>query len=179
MVAHLFGKRGPWFRGMMRDDLREVLAIEAEAFAVPWSEQDLVDELEDPDCVVLVVESDTGILGYLIFDVDGEWIRIHSCAVKAEFRRQGIGRGMLHRLIATAAAGRQTGVVVKVAEGNLQAQLYFRSSGFRAIRTLRRHLVDGQDVYVMEYLMPGMEGRKRSPPRASDELVPLWDAKHA
>lgn len=167
------------FRLMMQEDLPEVFAIEAEAFVQPWSEADFYDVLNDPDTVALVVERDAAIVGYILTGWKNGWVRILSCAVTADCRRQGIGTRMIAPLVEAQENGQCKGVLVKVSERNLIGQLFFRSRGFRAVRILQGWLFDGGDVYVMQHspLPPPDEIETYTWPE--DELIPLWEAKHA
>ena len=70
-----------WFRGMTREDLPDVLKIEVQAFGSPWSEEDFVEHLEEPETVALVVECDAGICGYLLAaDLPGRRITEFECS---------------------------------------------------------------------------------------------------
>lgn len=167
------------FRLMMQDDLPEVFTIEAEAFVQPWSEADFCDVLQDPNTVALVAECDTLIVGYILTGWKGGWVRVLSCAVAADYRRRGIGARMIAPLVQARVDGQYKGLLVKVSERNLAAQLFFRSCGFTAARILHGCLFDGGDVYVMRHslLPPPEEIETYTWPE--DELVPLWEAKHA
>lgn len=56
-------------RYMQRHDLPDVLAIEAHAFPVPWSEDDFRECLRQKLCVGMVAVRPTGqIVGYMLFE---------------------------------------------------------------------------------------------------------------
>lgn len=179
MIADRHKESEIWFRVMMRDDLSEVLTIEAEAFVQPWSETDFLDILEDPDTVALIAKCDGDVVGYIFVAWNRGWTSILSCAVKSRYRGRGLGTKMMTSLIHAQVAGRCKGVLVKVPERNLEAQLFFRSCGFKFVRTLRSYLLDSQDVYVMQYLTPGSTADFSDDTWPEDELMPLWEVKHA
>ncbi len=176
MTANRPGRLKAWFRGMIRGDLRDILRVEAQAFEFPWSEEDFVEHLKEPDSVALVVECDAGICGYLVFGFDHEWIRLYSCVVADRYRDQGIGTAMMARLCTMSATQRRSGILAKVPERNVAAQLFFRSCGFRAIEILRDYFLDGQDLYLMRYVVPGATIDAGAVP--NDQLIPMWEVKH-
>ena len=165
-------------RVMVQSDLREILQIEADSFKHPWSEQDFVEHLENPNSVALVVVRGSVIVGYEVFGIRPPWIQLHSCVVRREFRRQGIGSQMLACLVREVDDGEGAGIVVKIPERNVVAQLFYRYCGFRAVNVLHAYLADMQDVYVMEYVPRESTLTDSALETPDDELIPLWDAKH-
>ena len=165
-------------RGMMHDDLPDVLEIEADIFVHPWSEQDFIDHLEDYESVTVVIEDESEIVGYLVLGLDGKEMEICSCVVAPSHQRQGLGTLMIRRLTTGLAAHRWERLFVRIPERNLGALLFFRRCGFRAVAILREYLGNGQDVYVMERTsQPVAKGEL---PRCDqdDQLIPLWAVKH-
>jgi len=154
------------------------MEMEADAFESPWCEEDFEGHIKAPESVALVVESDTEILGYLVFGLDDEWIRVFSCVVADGYRRHGIGSAMVNRLIGTSAAQRRKGIAAHVPERNVAAQLLFRSCGLRAVAILPGYLLDGQDVYLMRYAMPGAMRYANARSALDDGMIPLWEVKH-
>ncbi len=164
-------------RVMARADLPEILRIEADSFWHPWSEGDFVEHFENPDSVALVAEQSGLIVAYEVFGIGTPWIELHSCVVRREFRRQGVGSQMVASLARQVADGEGDGILTKIPEKNVCAQLFFRQCGFRAVRVLRAYLRHDQDVYVMEY-----SGRESNRDFASDisedVLIPVREMKH-
>ncbi len=169
------------FRVMLYDDLREVLRIELDSFAHPWSEQDFLEHLANPQSVAIVAERDDRIVGYVVFGIGKlkPWVQLYSCVVCRNFRRRGLGSEMVTCLMRGATARKLGGVTVKVPERNLDAQLFFRQLGFRAFKTLPAYLSDGQDAYVMAYSRSGWEVPSFDVKLVEDELTPLWEVKHS
>ena len=162
----------------MREDLRHILRIEAEAFEFPWSEEDFMEHLKEPDSVALVLECDAGIRGYLVFGFDDEWIRLYSCVVADRYRGQGIGTTMMARLTGMSATQRRNGILAKIPERNVAAQLFFRSCGFLAIDVLEDYFLDGQDLYLMQHVVPGARIDPTARAVPNDQLIPMWEVKH-
>ncbi len=165
-------------RVMGRGDLREILRIEADSFRHPWSEQDFVEHMENPNSVALIVERNGLIVGYEVFGIHPPWIQLHSCVIRREFRRQGIGSQIVACLLRQVADGEGAGVLAKIPERSVAAQLFFRKSGFRAVKIIHAYLPGEQNVYVMQYGLTESTIPASAFETPEDELIPVWDVKH-
>jgi len=177
MFARHRGRFTHGLRVMTRADLHQILRIEADSFRHPWSEHDFIEHLENPNSVALVFEESGLAVGYEVFVIGAPWSQLYSCVVHRAARRRRIGSILVAHLIRSIA--RQTrGIRAKVAERNVAAQVFFRQCGFRAVNVLPAYLLDDEDVYVMEYNLPGWTPRAFNSGVPDDDFVPLWDAKH-
>lgn len=141
-----------YVRWMIRRDVPEVLAIEAESFEFPWSEEDFIRCLRQRNCIGMVAEYQERVVGFMIYEVHRTKIRVLNFAVAAQYRRLGVGSQMLAKLIGKLSAQRRTRIQLEVRETNLPAQLFFRDNGFRAISVLRSFYDDTpEDAYVMQF----------------------------
>jgi [ribosomal protein S18]-alanine N-acetyltransferase len=119
---------------MGKKDLPEILAIEKESFASPWSEGMFKDELQvaHSQCLVarLSANKKSIIGGYLIFWIVADEAHLHNLAVKKEFRRQGLAQGFMDVM---KEMSRQAGVkaqTLEVRESNEEAIKLYRKCGF-------------------------------------------------
>jgi ribosomal-protein-alanine N-acetyltransferase len=139
-------------RWMIRRDMPEVLQIEAEAFEFPWSEDDFVRCLRQRNCIGMVVEQDDRVVGFMIYELHKTRLHVLNFAVAADCRRQGLGRQMIAKLVGKLSLQRRVRVTLEVRETNLDAQIFFRAQGFRAVSVLRSYYEDTpEDAYVMQY----------------------------
>lgn len=132
---------------------KEVLAIERDSFEYPWTEEDFVRVLRQSKCLGVAAEIDNKIVGYMIYDLhDEKTIQLLNFAVHRAFRRRGVGRHMIQKLIGKLSTQRRTKIVGEVMESNLPAQLFLRSAGFYCVSLLRNYY-DGTDetAYRMRY----------------------------
>lgn len=138
-------------RWLILADLDAVLAIERASFPHPWTWGEFLNALRQPQGCGMVAQRGDAILGYMVYALALNGIVLWNLAVAPQYRRQGIGMGLLQVLRAKC----QRGVIeAAVAERNLPAQLFLRACGYRATRVLRRyfHAVDPpEDAYLMEY----------------------------
>lgn len=150
-------------RWMIRRDMPEVLGIERQSFEFPWSEDEFVRCLRQRNCIGMVAEHDERIVGFMIYELHKSRLHVLNFAVRAEFRRRGVGSQMIRKLAGKLSQQRRNRILLEVRETNLPAQLFFRSSGFRAISLLREFYEDTpEDAYLMQF---------QYEPSAADELV--------
>lgn len=155
-------------RWMIRRDMQEVVDIESKSFKYPWPEEDFVSALRARNCIGMVAEMYTTIAGYMIYELLDKTIRLTNFAVHPTYTRRGIGTRMIAKLVNKLSAQRRTNVSLAVRETNLDAQLFFRSCGFKATRVLREYFEtnDGrhEDAYRMVLTARAFEsyGRRRA-----------------
>lgn len=138
-------------RWMIRRDMPEILEIEKQSFEFPWCEEDFIRCLRQRNCIGMVAERDERIVGFMIYELHKTRLHILNFAVNPEFRRRGIGAQMVDKLVGKLSHQRRTRILLEVRETNLEAQLFFRSSGFRAVSVLRDFYEDTiEDAYLME-----------------------------
>ena len=152
-------------RWMIRRDMAEVLEIEHEGFEFPWSEDDFIRCLRQRNCIGMVAENGDRVVGFMIYELHKTRLHLLNLAVGKSHRRLGAGTQMLAKLLAKLSSQRRTRILLEVRETNLQAQLFFRKMGFRAVSVLRDFYDDTtEDAYLMQY---------RYRPVASEIIVPI------
>ena len=139
-------------RWMIRRDMPEVLAIESDSFEFPWCEDDFLRCLRQRNCIGMVAEHEDRVVGFMIYELHKARLHILNFAVGTRFRRSGAGAQMVKKLVGKLSAQRRNRILLEVRETNLAAQLFFRSSGFRAVSVLREFYEDTpEDAYLMQY----------------------------
>jgi ribosomal protein S18 acetylase RimI-like enzyme len=96
-------------------------------------------QLDEPDAVVLVAESDGKVIGYAYGSVEGyDYMSLRGPAgvlqdiiVDPASRGRGIGRLLLNSILEKLKSRGVPRVVLSTAEGNAAAQNLFASAGFR------------------------------------------------
>ncbi|HEY2414088.1 MAG TPA: ribosomal protein S18-alanine N-acetyltransferase [Pirellulaceae bacterium] len=147
---------------MIRRDMPDALAIEADSFEFPWCENDFLRCLRQRNCIGMVAEHDDQIVGFMIYELHKSRLHILNFAVNSRFRRTSVGRQMVTKLIGKLSTQRRNRILLEVRETNLAAQLFFRSCGFRAVSVLRDFYEDTtEDAYLMQYRFRG------------DEVIPM------
>ncbi len=139
-------------RWMIRRDMPTVLEIEEGSFEFPWSEEEFIRCLRQRNCIGMVAELNEQVVGFMIYELHKNRLHILNFAVHPAFRKQGIGKAMVEKLVGKLSYQRRSRIMLEVRETNLPAQLFFKSLGFRAISVLREFYEDSpEDAYLMQY----------------------------
>jgi ribosomal-protein-alanine N-acetyltransferase len=140
---------------LTRDNLAEVIRIEARSFSHPWSREIFDRELKN--------RWSTGFVGYLPGADGRPWaagyvvawlvvgeVHVLNLAVDPAARRRGVGRAlMVHVLTAFDAKG-ATRATLEVRRSNVGAQALYESLGFVRAGVRRGYYSDnGEDAFVM------------------------------
>lgn len=142
----------PNIRWMIRRDMEAIYAIENDLFEFPWCEDDFIRCLRQRNCVGMLVEYDEQIAAYMIYELHKTRLHLLNFAVARQFQRRGFGRLMVEKLVSKLHGDRRTRITTEVRETNLDAQLFFRSVGFRAVSILMDYYPQStEDAYVFEY----------------------------
>ena len=140
-------------RWMIRRDMPEVLAIEHTSFDFPWCEEEFLRVLRQRNCIGMVAELGEQVVGFMIYELHKNKLHVLNFATHPEYRRQGIGRQMMSKLVAKLSSHRRTKIVLHVRETNLAGQLFYRAVGVKAVEVVREHFADtGEDGYLLQYL---------------------------
>ena len=108
--------------------------IEIECFSVPWSREALEEELENPYAHYVVCTDGAGnVLGYIGSRIVLDSADITNVAVRPQYRRRGIARQLVSRMLEQMAEKGVTGVLLEVRESNLPAQNCYAQAGFTVV----------------------------------------------
>jgi len=139
-------------RWMIRRDMPDVLGIEHASFEFPWCEDEFLRVLRQRNCIGMVAEQGERIVGFMIYELHRNRIHVLNFATHPEFRRQGVGRQMIAKLVGKLSTQRRNRIALLVRETNVAAQFFYKMMGFRAVEVIREHFVDtGEDAYGMLY----------------------------
>jgi ribosomal-protein-alanine N-acetyltransferase len=128
-----------------------VLDIESHSFEFPWSEDEFIRALRQRNCIGMVAELNEVVVGFMIYELHKNRLHILNFAVSRDYRRNGVGRSMVEKLIGKLSYQRRSRILLEVRETNLPAQLFFKNVGFQAVSVLRDFYEDTtEDAYVMQ-----------------------------
>lgn len=117
-------------REMMVDDLEEVMKIEEELFAVPWTKEGFFTFLTRNDAMFLVVEEKEKILGYcgllMVLD-EGDVLNV---AVRKDRQREGIGNFLMESMMRLASERGIDIIHLEVRKSNETAIRLYERLGF-------------------------------------------------
>jgi ribosomal-protein-alanine N-acetyltransferase len=134
---------------MREEHLPEVMPIERRVFQPGWSEETFRKDLRNPATLYLLLRVDGKIVGYA-----GGWFvvdefHITNIAVLPEYRGQGLGRRLLHRLLSIARERGMRRATLEVRINNTPAQNLYKKFGFRPVGVRKRYYDDGEDALIM------------------------------
>ena len=152
MAIQISGEIRVHIRWLVSRDMAEVLDIEQESFEFPWSEEDYLRCLRSRNCIGMVAEYHGQVVGYMIYELGKNKIQLLNMATAREYRRCGVATQMIAKLIGKLSLQRRSRITLEIRETNLPAQLFFRSSGFRATQIIKNYYEQMQeDAYLMQY----------------------------
>ena len=140
-------------RAMTEIDVDEVLRIEREVQAYPWSRGNFMDALSH-GYVCQVDTQDAVIRGYAVLMADftntglqhagSEEAELLTIGVAATQQRKGLGRAMLREMLEAMRAKNLRRVFLEVRASNLAALALYRSAGFTQIGVRRGYYQNAQ-----------------------------------
>ena len=143
---------GVKFRPLNQLDLVNVVGIEKVSYpSDAWSIAQFKSELAGVPKThyYLAAEINGELVGYAgIFGID-EVADIHTLTVSPKYRRRGIGRELLRRLIDWARTRKMKAMMLEVRIGNDEAIVLYKEQGFSIISQRENYYGPGQTAYVM------------------------------
>lgn len=141
-------------RWMVKSDMGQVLAIERDCFPFdPWDEKVFARVLQDTKSIGMVTDLSPrqadaeNIGGYMVYLYKSNALVLLTIAIHPVYRRAGLGRAMMEKLIGKCSCGLPTRLIADVHEQNLRAQQFFRAVGLKATNVLRGSAGRGRDVF--------------------------------
>jgi ribosomal-protein-alanine N-acetyltransferase len=144
-------------RGMVAEDVPEVVAIEQHTYPFPWSEGIFRDCLRvGYTCVVM--EFDDVLVGYGVLASGAGESHLLNVCVREEFRGRGLGRRLLDALLAAAIASGARLTFLEVRPANTGAIRLYQACGFVQIGVRRGYYQSAtgrEDALVMRKALDG------------------------
>lgn len=143
--------RPPHVRDLLRRDIWEVLAIDEQANAEPWTEGVFLSHLRDRETFGVVAENRSWIGGYMVYRLRRDRLELLRFGTYPDAFAPVVGHALIERLKGKLRHARLPRIVTVVNERNLGLQQFYRSVGFKATGVLRGEGTNGDDAYAMEY----------------------------
>lgn len=133
-------------------DLDAVMEIENRVFTSPWS-RDSYQQLVPQDPISMwVAKEGTQVLGYMLYQLWGEEMELHTIGVLPEAQGRGVGKLLMEKLIAEAHYHGVSEIYLQVRVSNLPAIRLYERFAFAKVGMRRRYYQDNQeDAFVMRW----------------------------
>ena len=142
---------GITFRAAHTMDAVALYALEKEIYVGedPWSLAQFKEEISAQDRYYLVAESGGAVIGYAGVMPAGDLTDILTMTVAPAFRRKGIAREFLKRLIDWSRTKKAQAVMLEVRKDNSEAIPLYENQGFRKISERADYYGPGKTAIVM------------------------------
>jgi len=139
------------FRKMTVEDLDDVIEVEVNSFATPWSREAFFNELtKNQFAQYLVVEVDQKVVGYCGVWVIVDEAHITNIALLPDYRGMKLGDALMARVIELTRELGALRVTLEVRVSNERAKNLYRKFGFEAGALRKQYYTDNmEDALVM------------------------------
>jgi ribosomal-protein-alanine acetyltransferase len=147
---------------MSEHDLLEVVEIEEQSGLSRWGWAAYYAELQGANRDLMLIARPTRlsiiessvITGYIVARETAGELHINNVAVRAEFRRCGIGAALLNRVLEEARRRKANAAFLEVRSANHAAQALYEKSGFKAIARRSNYYSEPlEDAVVMSLVL--------------------------
>ena len=140
-------ENAPVIRPLTIGDLDQVVALEQANQPAPWSERVLRDELSAENRIYMAAEEDR-LVGFGGVMVIGEEAHVTNLLVDPEWRRRGIGLGLMLALTVAAVEAGARHLTLEVRSKNQAAQAMYSRLGLAPIG-IRRGYYGDDDALIL------------------------------
>ncbi len=138
-------------RNAVKDDVDEIVKLEQECFAVPWSRESLeYDITSNPMSAYFVAVIDGQVAGYVGFWLILDECHINNVAVSPLFRKQHIGSRIIKTMIDSCKEAGVDRFTLEVRKSNIPAIGLYEKYDFKACGERKGYYEDnGEDAIIM------------------------------
>lgn len=137
-------------REMRVEDIPAVVEIENLSFSIPWSSRSFMSEIYKPYSIARVAIIGDRVVGYICAERIIDEAHILNLAVHPDFRRMGIGRFLVSRVLEEL---RKTGcryIYLEVRVSNIAARRLYERFRFKVVGIRKGYYaLPEEDAYVM------------------------------
>lgn len=139
---------------MCLEHIAQISLLEQQCFSMPWSEQSLMDELENPFAVyfVAVVMGSGAVAGYAGMHHILDEGHITNVAVDTKLRRHGIATALMDELVVYGEDNNLTLLTLEVRRSNSAALSLYSQMGFQELGFRKDYYVRPvEDALILNY----------------------------
>ena len=118
---------------MKLDHIPAVAQLEKDNFSMPWSENVLRAEIENPLSLWIVALDDGQVVGYVGSQIVPDEADMMNLAVQDAYRRQGIARELVSKLLTRLKEMNVRSLTLEVRATNVPAIALYEALGFQEV----------------------------------------------
>ncbi|KAA0443347.1 MAG: ribosomal-protein-alanine N-acetyltransferase [Candidatus Thioglobus sp.] len=139
------------FNPFSLQDLPSVLAIECLSYPHPWSEQQFIDSLNNPQIMADLILLDGKIIGYALSLRAPDFADLLNICIHPKKQRRGLGEALFNRVLQQLQSIKITTIFLEVRSSNQSAFLFYQQLGFEIIDTRKAYYSNGEDAKIMRF----------------------------
>lgn len=137
-------------RELEKADIPRIREIETLSFTLPWSEESIGSEFDNPLSHRLVLEENGEVVGYIFYWFVIDEAHLLNIALHPGVRGKGWARFLLHAMITHAKENGMKTILLEVRANNEPAKRLYRSFGFLETGVISNYYKeDKQDAILM------------------------------
>lgn len=140
-------------RPFLPGDLDRIMATERECYSHPWSREMFLEETRNPFSSLDLLWLGEEMAGYLCSWMIAGELHILNVATAPRFRRRGVAATLLRHAIDGAYQHGLARAFLEVRVCNEGAIALYLAFGFRIVYRRCAYYPDGEDAFVMEWLV--------------------------
>ncbi len=150
---------------MMREHTEALARIEQECFSHPWTQENLIEELDNRTARFFTALSGDTPVGYIGTFVAADSCYLSNIAVRSDHRRRGVGKALLMKASEQAAREGAASISLEVRPSNAPAIALYASLDFEEVGLRRRFYRDPpEDALIMTRTLTQDHSRKEHEP---------------
>lgn len=136
-------------RPLQKNDLSLVQRIEQQSYPHPWTNEQFLQELENPVAAIDLLWVDERLAGYICYWLIAAEMEVLNVATSPEFRRFGVAGKLLNHSFSVCLEKGLKRAFLEVRSGNMNAIALYQRHGFVAAGVRKGYYRDGEDALLM------------------------------
>ena len=135
---------------MKKEHIPGLVEVEKQCFDSGYAEKTFLRELENKIAIYIVAIEDNQVLGYMgLWNICGG-ADIIDVAVHKDFRRKGIGEGLMAEMLKACEKENIFEINLEVRASNLAAQNLYKKMGFSEVGLRKLYYENKEDAILMQ-----------------------------
>ncbi len=142
---------------MKKEHIDGLVEIEEQCFNSGYAKKTFLKELQNKIAIYIVATEEQAVLGYIgLWNICGG-ADIIDVAVHREFRRRGIGEGLISKMLDVCKSENIFEVNLEVRASNLAAQNLYKKMGFSEVGLRKLYYENKEDAILMQIKIGGKQ----------------------